>query len=89
MPFQDTKMAKKMNGRTADLGIRRLGDRVLEFSKWETETLGGRQCGAECGGDLFEALLAFEMRDALHAPAAIVRVPEDEEGGGSGRGNSI
>ncbi len=32
----------------------------------------------EFGGDLFEAFLALEMRDAPHSPTPIVQVPEDE-----------
>ena len=50
----------------------------MEFSKWETETLGGRQRGAECGGELLEGVLPLEMRDALHAPAPIVCIPGDD-----------
>ena len=38
------------------------------------EQLGRREGGEEFGGDLFEAFLALEMRDALHAPAAVVRI---------------
>ena len=43
-----------------------------------TKLSGRGKHGAEFGGDGFEALFAFEMRDALHDPAA--QVPDTEEG---------
>ena len=67
--------------------------------KWVRRNLQSNNCGgkylrrpegsAEFGGDLFEGFLPLEMRDAFHAPTPIVQVPEDEEGGGSGRDNLI
>ena len=50
---------------------------VLQSRKVGGSRSRRRECGAELGGDLLEGVLAFEMRDALHAAAPIVRIPCD------------
>jgi len=48
--------------------------RVLRSNKVGGKYLSRRESGAEFGGDSFEALFPFEMRDALHAAAAMVHL---------------
>ena len=59
---------------TADLGSMQIWRRVLRSNKVGEERLRRREGGAEFGGDLLEALFAFEMRDALHAAAPIAHL---------------
>ena len=51
-----------------------VGGRVLQSNMVGGKHLSSREGGAEFGGDSFEALFPFEMRDALHAAAAMVHL---------------
>jgi len=53
-----------------------VGGQAVQSHRVGWRLLGRGERGAEFGGDLFEGFLAFEMRHALHAPAAI-QVPVD------------
>jgi len=55
-----------------------IGGRVLQSNNCGGKYSRRRESGAELGGELLEAFLALEMRDALHSPAA--QVPVTEEG---------
>ena len=57
-----------------DLGSVKIWGQVLQSNNYGGKYLRRRESGTEFGGDSFEALFPFEMRDALHAATAMVHL---------------